>query len=265
LDSLIPADFGDAQQKETGVISIDLIDANPNQPRKSFDETALAELAASIREHGVLQPLLVSKNGDRFELIAGERRFRAAKIAGLTEVPVIERSFDEQQKLEVSIIENLQRENLNPIELALSYKRLMDEFGLTQEQVAEKVKRGRSTVTNTMRLLTLPFEIKQALAEGKISEGHGRTLLNLPTEKQMDMFYRMLNEGMNVREAEKSKAPRIGSPKVKDPNILAAEKKMGEVFGTKVEIVNKASGGKVVIEYYSPEDLERIFRKIVQG
>lgn len=266
LDSLIPTGF-DVDERTTtptGEISTSLIDPNPLQPRREFEEEALVDLANSIRKYGIIQPLLVTKKGDRYELVAGERRLRAAKVAGLSMVPVIERTMEEQEKLEVAIIENLQRENLNPIELGLSYKRLMSEFSLSQEEVAERVGKARSTVANTMRLLTLPLEIKEALAAGKISEGHARALLNIKDpQKQMELFKKILEGGLNVRDLE-DKAARVKNLKAdKDPNILAAEKRLGEVMGTKVNIKRSGARGKIEIEYYSFEDLERIYTKIV--
>jgi len=265
LDSLIPtSDNDDTRKPDNGNLMLDpaLIDPNPHQPRTSFDEAPLAELAASIREYGVLQPLLVSRaeNG-RYQLIAGERRLRASKLAGLTSVPVIERSLDEQQKLELAIIENIQRENLNPVEAALSYRRLIDEFGLNQEDAAKKVGKARSTVANALRLLSLPAEIKQGLIDGKITEGHARSILAIEgKEAQLGFYHSIISEGMNVRQAEvhvqtKSDKPR----KHTDPDVRAAEKRLSESVGTKVRIKPK----QIVIEYYSPEDLERIFKIMV--
>lgn len=267
LDSLIPTGFdvNEPVEKPTGQIDITLIDPNPMQPRREFEEDALLDLANSIRKYGIIQPLLVTRKGDRFELVAGERRLRAAKVAGLKEVPVVERSMEEQEKLEVAIIENLQRENLNPIELAYSYKKLITDFGLTQETVSERVGKARSTVANTIRLLSLPHEIKDALALGKITEGHARALLNItdPT-KQIELFKKILEGDLNVREIE-TKAGKVKNPSKasKDPNITAAERRLSEVMGTKVTIKRSGTQGKIEIEYYSFEDLERIYTKIV--
>jgi len=264
LDSLIPtSDFDDTENRASGSLLLDpaKIDPNPHQPRTSFDEAPLAELAASIREYGILQPLLVSKaeNG-RYQLIAGERRLRAAKLAGLTEVPVIERTLDEQQKLELAIIENIQRENLNPVEAALSYRRLMDEFNLSQEEASKKVGKARSTIANALRLLSLPAEIKQGLIDGKITEGHARSILAIENrEAQLTFYGNILSEGMNVRQAEshvQEKSAKVR--KVTDPDVRAAEKRLSEIVGTKVRIKPK----QIVIEYYSPEDLEKIFKII---
>lgn len=267
LDSLIPtSDNDDTQKSEAGglVVQTSIIDPNPHQPRTSFDEAPLAELAASIREYGILQPLLVTKaEKGRYQLIAGERRLRAAKLAGLTEVPVIERTLDEQQKLELAIIENIQRENLNPIEAALSYRRLIDEFNLNQDDAAKKVGKARSTVANALRLLGLSAEIKQGLIEGKITEGHARSILAIEDkEAQLKFYHNILSEGMNVREAESH--VQTNSDKVArkaDPDVRAAEKRLSEAIGTKVKIKPK----QVVIEYYSEEDLERIFKIITKS
>ena len=267
LDSLIPVgnDLA-APQKADDLLSVDLIDPNPMQPRQSFDEAPLAELAASIREYGVLQPLLVTRNGGRYQLVAGERRLRASKLAGLKEVPVIERTLDEKAKLEMAIIENVQRENLNPIESALSYKRLADEFNLTQEEISKKVGKARSTVANSMRLLSLPMEIKQGLMDGKITEGHARTLLALENrDDQLGLYYKITSDGLNVRAAEaaiKTEPSSQTKPKVKDPDVLVAEKRLSEVTGTKVKIESRGKKGRVVIEYYGPDDLEKIFKLI---
>lgn len=267
LDSLIPTSDNDDSPKhqDTGVLTLDanIIDPNPHQPRTSFDEAPLAELAASIREYGILQPLLVTKaEKGRYQLIAGERRLRAAKLAGLATVPVIVRTLDEQQKLELAIIENIQRENLNPIETALSYRRLIDEFNLNQEDAARKVGKARSTVANALRLLTLSAEIKQGLIEGKITEGHARSILAIEDkEAQLNLYHNILSEGMNVRQTEAHVQEK--STKVRkdvDPNTRAAEKRLSEAVGTKVRIKSK----QIVIEYYSPEDLERIYKVITR-
>lgn len=267
LDSLIPTGFDadEPVERATGLANVNLIDPNPDQPRREFDEEALAQLANSIREYGVIQPLLVTKKGDRFELVAGERRLRASKVAGLKEVPVIERTLKENERLEIAIIENVQRENLNPVELAYSYKHLIDQFSLTQDEVAKRVGKARSTIANTMRLISLPHDIKQALIECKITEGHARTLLGIDSvDKQMELFRQMLSGGMNVRQAESGAAGAKGrKSEAVDPNVKAAEKRMSEAVGTKVVIKRTGKGGKIVIDYYSFEDLERIFKKIV--
>jgi ParB family chromosome partitioning protein len=266
LDSLIPtSDNDDSSRTESNILVLNpaIIDPNPHQPRSSFAEAPLAELAASIREYGILQPLLVTKteNG-RYQLIAGERRLRAAKLVGLNEVPVILRTLDEQQKLELAIIENLQRENLNPIEAALSYRRLIDEFNLNQEDAATRVGKARSTVANALRLLVLPAEIKQGLIDGKITEGHARSILALNDKTvQLDFYHNILSEGLNVRQTE-SHVRRGNTKRNSDvsPDTREAQKKLSETLGTKVYIKQK----QVIIEYYSSEDLERIYTIITK-
>ncbi len=271
LDSLIPIEealYDDSSKiSSDSEIDVRLIEPNPKQPRQNFNEEALAELASSIREHGILQPLLVTRFGDKYQLIAGERRLRAAKIAGLNKVPVIIRSLDEQSKLELALIENVQRENLNPLESALSYKKLIDEFNLTQEEVAKRVGKARTTIANSIRLLSLPFDIKQGLIEGKITEGHARTLLGLENkEEQLQLYNQIISDKLNVREAEaKSSRSNNKGKREKDPDFLAAEKRMSESLSTKVEIKRSKKGGQVVITYHSAEDLEKIFRKIVSS
>lgn len=267
LDSLIPIgeEYEEPNEQATNLISISNIDPNPHQPRQDFDDDALAELAASIREYGIIQPLLVTKEGSRYQLVAGERRLRAAKIAGLDKVPAVVKSMDDILKLELALIENIQRENLNPIEAAFSYKKLIDNFNLTQEEVAKKVGKARSTVANTLRLLLLPINIRAALIEGKISEGHGRALLNIEDpDKQQALFNRILEGDVTVRQAEKKKFnASLQSKTEKNPDLIAAEKRMSESFGTKVSIKQSKKRGQIIIEYYSVEDLERIYRKII--
>lgn len=271
LDSLIPTSIDEMGEEvkvnATDFIDVSLIDPNPHQPRQNFEEVALAELAGSIREYGILQPLLITPAEDRYQLIAGERRLRAAKIAGLKEVPVIIRTLDELSKLELALIENVQRENLNPIEAALSYKKLIDEFNLTQDEVARKVGKARSTVANTVRLLSLPAEIKIALSKGVISEGHARALLGIvDRDEQMALYQNMVNGKITVRQAEsKSKRSKNKGIAPKDPNFEAAEKRLEETLGSKVAIKNKSKGGQIVIEYYNFEDLERIYKRIINS
>jgi len=272
LDSLIPTGKNNEEtQKADGQMNLDDITPNPKQPRQNFEEVALAELASSIREHGIIQPLLVSPNEGKYQLIAGERRYRAARIAGLTKAPVIIRTMDEQSKLEVALIENVQRENLNPIESANSYKRLIDEFSLTQEEVAKKVGKARPTIANALRLLSLPSEIKQALINSEITEGHARTLLNInDPEKQLELYREIKSGKITVRQAESKKKnnknPSVHDKEIqKDPHFEAAQKRLGEKMGTKVSIKKKKSGGQIIIEYYSFEDLERIYRKLVNS
>jgi ParB family transcriptional regulator, chromosome partitioning protein len=269
LDSLIPVgDDSDNNSPKTvseSEISTNLIDPNPHQPRTGFDETPLAELAASIREYGIIQPLLITRaeNG-RFQLVAGERRLRAAKLAGLEKVPVIIRTLDEQKKLEIAIIENVQRENLSPIEASLSYKRLMEEFELTQDEVSQKVGKARSTVANALRLLTLPAEIKQGLIEGKITEGHARSIMAISDrEAQISFYHRIISDGLNVRQSELHVKNKSATKTRKDPNIKAAEKRLSEIMGSKVTVKTSGTGGKIIIDFFDVDELDRIYRKIL--
>lgn len=241
------------------------IDINPQQPRTNFLESALNDLAESIRQHGIIQPLVVTKKGDRFELIAGERRLRSAKILNLTEVPVIVREEKEQKKLEIALIENLQRENLNPLETARAYQRLINEFNITQEEAAKKVGKARSSIANALRLLSLPLEIQEALAGGKISEAHAKYLLGLDDEaKQLNIFKKILRQNLTVAETDKE-IKRIGgtkSAKQKDYSDKAKEEELNEYFSTKVEIKRRGKGGQLVIDFFSEEELGDILRKI---
>ncbi|MFA5184590.1 MAG: ParB/RepB/Spo0J family partition protein [Patescibacteria group bacterium] len=246
-------------------VSPERIDINPQQPRTHFNETALNDLAESIKQHGIISPLLVTKKGERFELIAGERRLRSAKLVGLKEVPVIVRSEQEQKKLELALIENLQRENLNPLESARAYRRLIDEFNITQEEAAKKLGKARSSVANALRLLALPAAIQEALAVGKITEAHAKYLLGLENEaKQLNMLKKILRQNLTVAETDKE-IKRLGgtkSAKQKDYFDRGKEEELGEYFSTKVEIRRKGKGGQLIIDFYSEEELNEIMKKI---
>ncbi|MFT3908559.1 MAG: ParB/RepB/Spo0J family partition protein [Ferruginibacter sp.] len=264
----------DIVERSTAVLNVpvDLIDANPNQPRKDFDETALSELAASIKMHQLIQPLTVSAIGNgRYRLIAGERRLRASKIAGLKEVPVYIRQVAEDNLLELALLENLQRENLNAIEIALSYKRLMDELEYTQEQVAERMGKERSTVTNYIRLLKLPPDIQVAVRNGVISMGHARALINVDAvDKQLYIFSEIKNRGLSVRQTEDlvRKIYTAGPVKtsVKTPLAPAFKKiedNLASQFSTKVKLThNKKGYGSILFEYYSLEELNGLLDKM---
>lgn len=266
--------FGKNKEEPTppasGVMEIDIfrIVPNPYQPRLEFDTEKLQELAASIKEHGIIQPLVVSKKeGSQFELIAGERRFQAARIAGLKKVPVIVRDVNDQEKLELAIIENIQRHNLSPIEEAKSYLKLQDEFAMNQEELSKKLGKSRSSIANKMRLLSLPVEIQKALSEGKITEGHAKAILAIESpEKQTALFEMIIKNKLNVRQVEdKAKEISVKSHKrvvSKDPEIQDLENRLVEKLGTKVNITKSGSGGKIVIEYYSKEELESLLSKI---
>lgn len=251
-------------------VSVDKITPNVNQPRKSFDDDSLAELSASIKNQGVLQPLLVEKiTDDSYVIVAGERRFRAAKIAGLSEVPVIVKSFNEVQRIEVALIENIQRENLNAIDEAAAYQYLIQKSGLTQEEVAEKVGKKRSTVTNSLRLLQLPDQMKDDIVSGVLTAGHARAILSLvnPNDRML-LRDKIIEKELSVREAEEEaqalnegkKVKVKRTPKARDPYIQGVEDKLLEAFGTKVEVKGNLKKGKLVIPYASQSDLERLYR-----
>ena len=253
-------------------VSLDQIETNPNQPRKDFDETALSELAASIKMHHIIQPLTVSPIGNgRYRLVAGERRFRAAKIAGLKVVPVYVRQTTENSLLELALLENLQRENLNAIEIALSYKRLMDELEYTQEQVAERMGKERSTVTNYIRLLKLPPDIQIAVRNGVISMGHARALINVDVvDKQLYIFSEIKNRGLSVRQTEDlvRKIYTASAVKTSVKNVLPTpfkkiEDNLASQFSTKVKLShNKKGYGSILFEYYSLEELNGLLDKM---
>lgn len=254
-------------------IKLSKIEPNREQPRKDFNEEQLNELADSIRRYGVLQPLLVQKKGDYYEIVAGERRWRAAKIAGLKEVPVVIREYNEQQSVEIALIENVQREDLNPIEEAMAYQRLMQEFHLKQEEIAERVSKNRTTITNSMRLLNLTPEVQKMLVENLITSGHARALLAVEDQnEQMKLAKRIVQERLSVREVEKAVKLLGKTPKEKKKSqtdealeliFKNLEERMKTVMGTKVNISRKdKSKGRVEIEYYSESELERIVELI---
>ena len=272
VDSLFAANPGKIEKKESGeeakLLKISLIQANPSQPRKRFSDEELKELSESIKHFVVIQPLLVKKQGPIYEIIAGERRFRAAKLAGLTEVPVLVRSYDEKLSREVSIIENIQREDLNAVEEALAYQSLISEYDLSQEELAERLSKKRTTITNSLRLLKLEEEILNYIREGKLKEGHGRALLAIPEgKKRLALARECVEKKLSVREVEKRSQEQTVQKKKKKPlsGQLSSifkdlEEKMRENLGTKVKIIPKNENkGKLEIEYYSQEDLERIY------
>ena len=283
LDSLIPNKTVKTTEKQANktqkekvkveksgetIVKITQVEPNSEQPRKDFDEDALLELADSIKQFGVLQPLLVQKKNDYYEIIAGERRWRAAKLAGLKEVPVLVREYTEQEVVEISLIENIQRENLNPIEEAIAYKRLLKEFHLKQDEIAERVSKSRTAVTNSMRLLKLNSKVQQMVIDDMISTGHARALLALEDEEQQyTIANKIFDEKLSVRETEKLikilKNPKKTAKKEKIEHTFIEEKMKG-IMGTKVNVNPKSNGkGKIEIEYYSEEELERIFDLIM--
>ena len=289
LDSLIPnknekkpktsAKIDDREKKEEEVlksgeimVKINQVEPNRDQPRKDFDEDALVELADSIKQFGILQPLIVQKKKDYYEIIAGERRWRAAKIAGVKEVPVIVKEFTDQEIVEISLIENIQRENLNPIEEAMAYKRLLEEFNLKQDEVAERVSKSRTAVTNSMRLLKLSPRVQQMIVDYMISTGHARALLAIDDEEQQYILAnKIFDEKLSVRETEKLvKALKNPKKEIKKPKSEHTfvydniEEQMKNIIGTKVSVNPKANGkGRIEIEYYSEEELERIYDLIM--
>ena len=285
LDSLIPNAVGEAkvkkeskaeskeEKREDGketVVKITMVEPNRKQPRKNFDEDALQELADSIKQFGLIQPILVQDRKDHYEIIAGERRWRAAKIAGLKEVPVIIRNYSEKEIMEISLIENIQRENLNPIEEAQAYKRLLEEFHLKQDEVAERVSKSRAAVTNSMRLLKLGEEVQQMLIDDMISTGHARALLAIENqEEQYTIAQKIFDEKLSVRDVEKlvknlnkpAKNPKKTTPadKTMEAIYLDMEEKLKNRLSTKVTVTSKGNGaGKIEIEFYSHDDLEKI-------
>ena len=256
------------ERAESGVLEVppEAIAVNPRQPRQKFADQGMAELCESIREYGIIQPLIVSPEKDGYELIAGERRLRAARTLGLKKVPVILRRAKEQEKLEVALIENIQRENLNPIELAEAYRQLIDEFSLTQEQVAKRVGKSRPVVTNSLRLLSLPEEIRLALIEGRVSEGHAKYLAGFDSEnKQMGLFRKILNGKLTVADTDKA-ARQMGGTKAARIKINYGDKDkefaLREFFGAKAEIRRRGRGGQIIIDFYSDEELNEIIKKV---
>jgi ParB family chromosome partitioning protein len=266
LGALIPERPTPEPEKKRGLqtCGIEEIRPNPFQPRKKFDETQIEELAESLRQKGILQPLIVRRQGDGFELIAGERRWRAAQRAGIQEVPIVIRDADESEILELSLIENIQRENLNAIEEGEAYRSLMEQFQLTQEEISKRVGKDRTTITNTLRLLKLPQEIKDSLVNGLITMGHARAFLGLDApEKQRQALRKVLAEGLSVRQTEnlikrlRSKEKAAPSRKSADwQNPLAEE--LQRILGTKVNILSRGKRGKIEIEFYSLDELDRL-------
>ncbi|HSN69408.1 MAG TPA: ParB/RepB/Spo0J family partition protein, partial [Thermoanaerobaculia bacterium] len=269
LSALIPGrESGD--QPRAGVLEIELgkIDPNPLQPRKYFDESLIEELARSIREHGVVQPVLVARNGERYQLIAGERRFRAARKAGLDTIPaVVKHGATKSDVLQLAIIENVQRADLNPIEEAVAYRQLHDEFALTQEEIARRVGKERSTVANALRLLKLPDSVKQLVAGGQLSMGHARALLAVDDRKKLEaLAQRVVNQQLNVRQTELLAAggpPGKRKPeKLKDVFTRDAEEKLTRSLHTKVEIARKRRGGSITIHFTNEDELIRIYEEL---
>ena len=274
LDALLP-ESEELVASSLTEVSVHSIQPNPHQPRSTFDETALAELASSIREHGLIQPLIVVRAGeDRYTLIAGERRWRAALIAGFASVPVVIKDAAPQQMLELALIENVQRADLNPLEEALAYKQLSEEIGLTQDQVAQRVGKSRVAISNTLRLLKLPDAVKARLADNQITEGHARALLMVnDLTLQQRTLNQIIKNGLNVRQTEElvrrlndhQPAKKGQSPQRANADSRALEDRLRRSLGTKVSLFRSKKGGTIVIHFYSEEELDSIYRRITKG
>ena len=255
------------KEKGSILIDINLIKSNEDQPRKSFDDEKIMELAESIKSNGIIQPLILRKDNNEYIIVAGERRWRAAKSIGIKEVPAIIMDLTEKQVLEISLIENIQREDLNSIEEAVAYKKLISDFNLTQEELSKRIGKSRVTITNTLRLLNLSVDVQQYIIEGVISEGHGRALLGITDSKlQCELAQSVIDDKLSVRELEilikklktSSSRTKTNSTKEANPYYKDVTYKLENYFGTKVNITNKNNKGKIEIEYYSEEDLQRI-------
>lgn len=269
LGALIPSRAG-----ATDAVDINLIESNPFQPRQDVDAAELAELAESIRQHGVLQPLLVTRiekddGATAYQVIAGERRLQAARLAGLTEVPVVLKETTAREVLELALVENLQRADLNPLEEAQAYRRLIDEFGLSQAEVGSRVGKSRSAVANALRLLGLSDEIQASLAKGEISEGHARALLGLPEEARLEGWQRVVQQALSVRQTERmvrgwSRARRRRPrERQRDADMAALEERLREAFSTRVSLVRGRRGGRITIHFYSDEELDSIVARLL--
>lgn len=267
LDALFGPTPVEEQAQETDILKtlkITEVEPNRNQPRKRFDQEALEELAQSIKEYGLIQPIVVTKKDDYYSIIAGERRWRASKLAGLTDIPAIIREDDEKINSEIALIENMQREDLNPVEKALGIKTLIDNYGMTQEEISKKLGKGRSTIANWIRVLNLEPRVLEMAKEGKITEGHCKALLMIDPEKQYDTAVQMLERGETVRAIEKKSKIKTTSEEQKRNHILykSIEDKFQGFFGSKVKLDAGRRRGKIIIEYTSNDDLERIMSLI---
>ena len=269
LGALIPNEAPVKEKNKPSFISLNLIRNNDEQPRKTFDDEKIAELAQSIKEHGIIQPIILNKKDDYYIIVAGERRWRAAKLLGLKEVPAMVMELTDKNLLEVSLIENIQRQDLNPIEEALAYKKLLSDFNLTQEELSKRIGKSRVAITNLIRLTALSETVKQYLIDEVITEGHGRVLLSIQDPKlQCEIAQKIIDEKLSVREVErlikvlKSDKPEKKQTRVVNPYYKDVTDRLQNYFGTKVNISNKNNKGKIEIEYYSEEDLQRILEII---
>jgi len=270
LSALIPDKAGDSTKESIAFLDTNSIKDNKFQPRINYDDTKLNELKASIKEKGVLQPILVRAKGDHFEVVAGERRLRAARLLKLEKIPAIIKEVTDQEALVIALVENIQREELNPIEEAQAFKKLVDDFQYTQETIAQAVGKDRSTITNYLRLLNLPENIKKGVFDGEISVGHARTLLSIDSQSEKNRLFELtIRKALSVRELENLVKTKVkgGSRKVKGKDttsheIIALEEDLQKILGTKVRVKTAKKRGKIVIEYYSLDDLDRIIRII---
>ncbi|WP_372994829.1 ParB/RepB/Spo0J family partition protein [Lutispora sp.] len=261
LSALIPDNPEVDDESSILQLKITDIEANENQPRRKFDEEALTSLAESIKEHGIVQPIVVRREGTGYQIVAGERRWRAARIAGLKMVPVVVKDYSDSQVLEIALIENLQREDLNPVEEANAYKVLMEEHSLSQDEIGKRIGKSRSAITNSLRLLNLPSQIIEYLVSGKLTAGHARALLAFQDDnKKIEVANRIINENLNVRQVEKlaKEKQRIKKPKTKSAEICDIEERLRNILGTKVTITHSKKKGKIEIEYYGIDDLDKI-------
>lgn len=265
LDSLLPGAEGGALRE----VGIDRIEPNPHQPRQRMDRKALEDLAASIKEHGVVQPLVVAAAGDdRYRLIVGERRWQAARLAGVERVPVVIKEASDRQTLELALIENVQRQDLNPLEEAAAYQRLIQDFGLTQQEVGQQVGKSRVTIANTLRLLSLPAALQQTVLEGALTEGHARALLTLPdVDLQMRVMQRVVRDELSVRRTEELVRRLLAGPagrkaSERAPDVAAAEDDLRRALGTKVTLQQRKRGGRIVIEYFSDEEFAGLYERL---
>ncbi|MBV9744082.1 MAG: ParB/RepB/Spo0J family partition protein [Acidobacteriia bacterium] len=275
LGSLLPARPSapvNRPPEEPLAVPVEAVDPNPLQPRRVFHAERLEELAQSIRVNGIIQPLVVRKSAGRYQLVAGERRWRAAKLAGISQIPVVVRDIPDEHLLEITLVENIQREDLNPIEAAIAFDRMMKELDLGAEQVGQRTGKDRTTIVNSVRLLQLPQDLQQLVAERRLSAGHARCLLSLPTlDLQREVAERAVAQGWSVRQVERTTQRMLEGRKAKhvdeveaDPNVKAAIEELERVLGTKVRIMEKANQkGRIEIEYYSADDLDRIYNLIV--
>jgi ParB family chromosome partitioning protein len=271
LAALIPQ-----RAPSAGITEIPLgrVQPNPRQPRQRFGADELEALAASIREHGVLQPILVTETLDGYQLVAGERRFRAARLAGLERIPAVIRQLADRDQLELALVENLQRADLGPIEEATAYRALVGEFGLTHDEIARRIGRAKSTITNTLRLLDLEPRVQQALVEERITEGHARAIGGLPIEQQAPVTATVIDQALSVRQAEelvrrlrepRTRSAPVGSTRQLDPDLEHLEEELRRRLGTKVTLARSRNGGRIIIEFYSDEELGQLYDRLMGG